>query len=808
MREATHGVEEETGPRSSGGTAPGRLALWLLGPAAAILAVSVLPLVVGTRTLFMRDVFSFHLPVKMAQAEGLRQGFLPLVDATRGGGQPLLGNPNVVPFYPDNLLYVLASPIWSLNAHFWIHLLLAPLAMYWLARRFGLSVSGASAAAVFWVFSGFFLSQMNFYNLIGGTALLPAFLAAGLALLEERPGRWSVLQGALLWALLIVAGDPILAAQAGLLLVVLGGLHLWRGRSLAAGPAVGRPRLPAWRPWLRLASVLVAGVVLALPQLVEFLRILKLSYRGYWGYEADVILSASLNPLVIWEWFLPFAFGRPNLGFWGAAAFGDEGAPFFWSLFPGCLALVCLFSGGLGRGRERWGLWALAAIGVFLALGGYNPVVRSLAALPGFSLARYPVKFVLLTAVPCALLAGFGFERLFGASSRRIGYRFALVLAGVYVATAAASLSPDGRLAQWIAETLATGDALRVQQILRNWLAVSVFLVVVLCGGVLAMLVARRSTTVGGALFLTLHAGSQLFLMQPLVQTEATETYAGSPPLAQAVRPGERLLHVGSRALGDPAPGPALPGGEIHWLTRKLWSDLAPVSGVPAGALYELNESPEGLDSFLNHMALLGMRSLDDVERLRVARAFGVDLVLVDRALPLVDGDREVLRERATAVSFGRPLHLYEVLDPVPEFSLQTDVWRAPHLNAALAALVDPAFDPLRAVVLPGDGERQRKSDGTAAATREGPERWRIEVSSPEGGVLMMQRSHQPFYRAFIDGQPAQPVAANLSRPRGRDTGGRARDRPRHRATAAPAVTERECRGSGGAAALRAAPPA
>ena len=195
---------------------------WLpLVPVLAVLLWSMLPLVTGSKTLFMRDISSFHLPVKTVQAQAMRDGYLPLIDEVRGGGQPLLGNPNTVPLYPDNLLYLLAEPLWSVNAHFWVHLLLAPFSMMWLARRWGLGTLGSAAAGTFWAVSGFFLSQMNFYNLIAGTALLPAFLASSLALFEGKVRWWSIPLSAALWALLILGGDPILAAQAGLLLVLL-----------------------------------------------------------------------------------------------------------------------------------------------------------------------------------------------------------------------------------------------------------------------------------------------------------------------------------------------------------------------------------------------------------------------------------------------------------------------------------------------------------------------------------------------------------------------------------------------------------
>ncbi len=113
--------------------------LYLLAPTVAAIALAILPLALGERTLFLGDVFSLHLGLKAAQAQAFSAGELPLADMARTTGEPLLGNANGLPLYPTNLLYLVASFPWAFNAHFWLHWLLAPLAFYWLGRTFRLS---------------------------------------------------------------------------------------------------------------------------------------------------------------------------------------------------------------------------------------------------------------------------------------------------------------------------------------------------------------------------------------------------------------------------------------------------------------------------------------------------------------------------------------------------------------------------------------------------------------------------------------------------------------------------------------------
>ncbi len=136
------------------------LAVYVL-PSLLLLVVVILPLVAGSKTLFFRDIFNTHLEMKWWQAEAMKAGYLPLVDPYRSGGQPHVGNPNTVALYPDNVLYLVAPVLWSLNAHFWLHWLLAPLGFYWFARRLGLDPPGAWAAGVFYAASGYLLSNLN-----------------------------------------------------------------------------------------------------------------------------------------------------------------------------------------------------------------------------------------------------------------------------------------------------------------------------------------------------------------------------------------------------------------------------------------------------------------------------------------------------------------------------------------------------------------------------------------------------------------------------------------------------------------------
>ena len=159
-------------------------------PALLLLAAIVAPLVRGEKTLVLRDVLQTHFVDRIALGEALRDLRMPLIDPSRAGGQALAGNLNSLPFYPDNLLMLLGSgpgsTLWALNAHFWLHWMLALGATFWMGRAFGLAAPASWMGATVYAFSGYFASQLNLYNTVAAAALAPALVAA---LLETAPGK-------------------------------------------------------------------------------------------------------------------------------------------------------------------------------------------------------------------------------------------------------------------------------------------------------------------------------------------------------------------------------------------------------------------------------------------------------------------------------------------------------------------------------------------------------------------------------------------------------------------------------------------
>ncbi len=714
-------------------------------PTVLLLLAAALPLIAGGETLFLRDLFNTHLEMKWVQAEALREGRMPLIDPYRAGGQPHLGNPNTVPLYPDNLLYLVTPLFWAFNAHLWLHLLLAPAAFYALARAWGLEREPAWAAAVLYAGSGFYLSNLNFYNLVAGVTVAPALIAAALRL-TARPTAARFAALGLLWTLMLLAGDPMTAALAALLAATA--VAVRHGRRARLSPA--------------LLSV-AAGSLLAAPQLVEFLRVAPLSFRGHWGYSAAASMAASWPPLAALGWLVPFPFGQPDLQYWGHDIFQGD-LPFYFSLYPGALAIARVAACGRPRGAAaRWS-WGLVTVGLFLALGAFNPAVRWLAGALPANLLRLPTKLWPAVAIGAALLCGIGFSRLIEGGGR---WRRRLVagLAATYLAAGSALWIAAGPAAGLLRRLVpARFDDAFVASVLARWITVLLGTALLVALFALLLGASRRRPRIAGALLLAVHLATQILLLRPLLATDEIDFYRADPPLAAHIPPGSRVVHGAHDGLFGPTSIPvgAFPDARLLWRQRQMHAGLYPASGMLRRLRYEFNLSPEGLDSFLTRATTQAFGLLGDADRVRLLAASGIDYLLLEREPH--PAALELLEPISAEPVAGGVEYLYRLRRTAPEIRFAGQVHGSESLNEALARLLDPAFDPHTTTVLAGARASTSGSGGSVDVLSEGPESLHVVVRAESAGALVVQRAFLPLYRATVDGRTAPLVAADMHR--------------------------------------------
>jgi putative intracellular protease/amidase len=743
-------------------------------PPVGLALLVLLPVLLGDETFFLRDLFGAHLGLRHSVAVGLAEGHLPLLDSLRLG-QPLAGNPNAVAFHPTALLHLVAPLFAAFNAHLWLHFLAAPFAMAWLARELGLARRAAWAAGVCFGFSGYLASQLAFFNLIGGVATAPALAAALLATVRRAragaPGAAAACAaaGGLLWALEVLAGDPLTAAMAAALtaavvlpaLLAPGRAVAGRGRALAAG---------------LVAAAVVAGSLVALPQIVEFLRILPSSARGRLGFLTAVRTAASLDPRQGVDWLLPFAFGRPDLlgpgSFWGARYYQGSWA-FYFTLYPGLLApaLVAAAARG-GRRPAVAGLgWGLAAAGLFLALGRFNPLTAWLLALPALDVLRYPLKFWFFAAVGLSLLCGLGFERAVVAGEPAARRRAAGILAaaagGGAALWAALRLWPGAAAAAFHARMEAVAPASYGPFEVERWSGLALLSVAVAVAAVALLAAARRWPAAAGAALLAFHAGTQLLFLHPAMATDAVLPYRLPSRLLSALPAEDIVVHGSDQGLFGPrtVEGGVFPAPEARWIFRRAAHEAYPMAGQLFGRRYDLNTTPEALDPVPVRWAVTAVEhAAGDRERLRLLAAWGVGRLVTSREIAAADL-AGLAEPAASAPSFRQRVWVYRLTGAAPEVYLAARVLPVRHERHAAEALLRADFRPGRDAVVVSPGPAGgAPGPRRVEVTARGTESLTARVAAAGPSLLVWRRSWVPLYRATVDGRPVRPVAANLHR--------------------------------------------
>jgi hypothetical protein len=468
------------------------------------------------------------------------------------------------------------------------------------------------------------------------------------------------------------------------------------------------------------------------------------------------------SPAFLW----PFFFGRPDIGgLWGQRFWGGED-PLFLTFYPGLLVLVLIVAAGRPRDRATAWSWGLLGLGLVLVTSSFNPLVRPLFGLPGLSAFRFPAKFWLLIAIGSALLAAAGTVRLATPAGRRLALRALAGLAVVFVfgwlACAAVPSIGGAILGALIPAKLGAGFVARTQAGLATQSLFSLLLLAVYGLGV-----RRGAGRLDGAwiaVLLGVHVGAQLLLLKPGYPYDAAAAYSTPPPLLAAL-PAEGVLVYGHAhdLFGPPAvTAGRYPDPHIRWLERRFHDSLYPFAGLLAGRRYELNFSPEGLDPFVIQVVGMGMEHFTDVRRLAILAATGADLLILDRELepPAAAEVREIHREEI----YGSVHHVYALERSLRDVELASEVFPAPHMNAAFEIVWREGFDPRRMAVVAGEGLPRFGAPGTARLLEAGPERLVAEVDSPDGGLVVFRRAFLPLYRATVDGAPAGKRIANLTR--------------------------------------------
>ena len=386
------------------------------------------------RVLAGYDLSTYFYPYRQYAAAALRQGNLPLWNPYLFQGVPFLANQQTAVLYPPNLLYLLLSAETALALSIALHLIWGALGVFVYTRiTTKLVWPAAIGAAITFGLSGFLGAQVGHVNQVNAAVWLPWALLAAHYVYRGRSVRWAVALSFLL-AIQFLAGhaQPSYMTLVAVMFSWLGhaawdllGVTAHRPAFLTteeepvteqSAPVSGLPPAPPWFTYLRdrytrqlwrpvVALVLLGGAfastaALTAPQVLPMLQLTHHSIRQG-GLSYDDASSFSLSPREFLAGMLPTPDGFVST---------DEYYGFI-SILAIALALLALVAAY--RRPATWGFAGLAFVGLFLALGRFNPIYPALfEILPGLDLFRVPARWLLLYTFSASVLVGIGIDWL------------------------------------------------------------------------------------------------------------------------------------------------------------------------------------------------------------------------------------------------------------------------------------------------------------------------------------------------------------------------------------------------------------
>ncbi len=733
-------------PKARAGALPGLVV-------ALAVVVTFWEAIFTSHVFYRRDIGAYWYPYRAVVERAISERTLPLWNPFFGFGVPLLADPNFQLAYPPTWPGLALPPETHYKLFAIGHTLLAIAGVWVLARRLGLGRSAAAFAGGVYALSGPMLSAVDLFHHHVGAAWIPWTLWALEGLLRA-PGRKTALVLALVSAAQITAGSGDMGLVAALLGTARAGWFLVRFRTNGPG---------------RVLAVLRYGVLAALLGLmlgaVQWLPTSELARHGFRAVQ-DPRTSGywSLHPGSLVDLAVPQAVVELPLSVSARAALFEGREPLLVCVY---LGIVPLALAGLALAmRTRPAL--MAGVGflflVTASLGRHAVLFPALRLLPGFGMLRYPAKFLLGAALCGGLLAGVGLESWQRGWSVAEGRR-ARRLVGVLLACALLAVVAALWLIRepgWFTGRLEADPAALVA-------ACRSFALKLLRSSVLAALVALllwrrtarlRPTGGASAALLLLAAADLVAVGQGINPLAPAELFSRRPAVTT-------LLGSGTRIRATAEEGCLTPG---HWPAdwKASWIAALGDQGTlrpPAGARWGLYGSYDGEFTGLGSRwtATLNWASWrlgGTPPGLRLLQIGAVERVLhVGRSHAPALAPLAILSS-----SYVCPLAVLAVPEPLPRAYVVRGERQATGPEATLAALLDPAFDPRREVVLestPGRAPGEATDRDEVRPTARTLDSVELEVRLEEPATLVLVEAFDGGWRAEVDGARAELLRAN-----------------------------------------------
>lgn len=720
--------------------------LFSVGHACLLAILFADPLFIA-KTFASRDLGQFFLPIEKAVHESWQHGHVPLLLPEISFGRPLAANPNTGGFYPLRIAMAALPFRLAFKLFPILHLWLAGLGAFLLARFLGISTSGASLAGLVYGLGGPTLCEVQFPNILPGLAALPFVLWAAGRLARRPDWRAASLVG-LLWGLDLLAGDVFTAglALAGSFLLV------WQEAD---------PRSRG-RAAVLLISGAMAAVMLAAIQIVPAFLLTPLTVRALAHFSVRSAVMWSVSAWRLLELAIPFPFGNAVAGRaeWGDALWSGQLAGFFQTFYVGAFAGAAILAVRPARGRRVFLYGFLVLCLLLSSLAHYLPeaVLRMQSPIP----LRFPEKLMVGAELALALLAGMFLDSLNRAGGKGASRTAAFVAGALLAAGLAARTRPhlvrDFADAHWTA-TLHHGAA--ASRHLPALLLDGGAIWAVLAG--LLLLWTRDRQAIGTALAFVFVVADLGAIRRELLPTTPEHIVMDPPASARAILRGMDPHLFGFTPMAGyfaPPAGPGAGGDTYEDPLDRVRAILGASTAATFGIPYVFNQDYDTSDFYRVELARREILRSEATPS-QVASflsAYSAKAAILDprdpgRASGIFSHPARVLRpyrmfENPGALPLLRFLgHIREVRDVGEAYALI----RGGAVDLSRAAVVETGAD--REETLTGGRIQIRRIDGNGLE---------LTTESASRTWLLIPRAYSPFREIEVDGTPSPYFAADL----------------------------------------------
>jgi len=664
--------------------------------------------VLSGQLLAGREVFRIFFPDSAFLLESLRAGELPLWTPYPRLGQPFAATLYSQVFYPPRwLAVVLAGPVAGLTVLHVLHIALATVGVFQLARQLRVSWPAAAVAGAAFGLTPMMTTLGIQQNVVDAAAWSGLILCAARTV-ALAPSARRVAWLTVLTALSVTAGSPETTLWQGLLCLLAvprrPGRYVKRALPVVSG--------------LALAGLLAA--VALLPAAEFAMNSLRTDAEAFarqrltWSVSWPQLLSA-LWPLADW----------PRGSYWG------EDQWFILNQFLGALPCALALLGAFAGPRRARAFAAGALVLLLLSLGKHFPPATWALRLPPFSLFRYPVKYFVGAAFCLAVLSGFGLDAL-GRLARSVGpsrLKAAAAFVGMGVA-----LALSGRLVRLL-PMRAMAEAGVIWPLLFLGLATVIFLLLPATFG----RPRRVRQTLGALVVLELIAAHYFLGVPKYVPWELLERPSALQP--HLPRPFEGRVSAGIMGADEPqstSQAGLIIERSMDWLVPNRFVE----ERLPALEGYGAPE-PE----YSELLQYAQERSIYDLT--------GVTHYVRQGPPPFPDLQLLHQLEDGTTLSRSRTA--------LPRAFLAQQARVVPDAEA-LAAIRD-ASQPFRRTVFLATGEPLNRPpcEGGARILSTGASHVELEANACDESYLVLSDTHYPGWKATLNGAPVPIHRANYA---------------------------------------------